>query len=90
MAEIIFRPICSECKNLIFSNIDINYGSEELMYEESDERYRKIHFMVDKPTISPPFCPYCGAYFSSIQMPTKIPFKNDIGLMKADMRGETE
>lgn len=62
-ASILFRPICSKCKNILYEKIDcIN-----IKYKNS--------FVTDY-TIVPHKCPYCNTPFENIEIPTTLPFEN--------------
>lgn len=69
MAEILFRPVCSKCNNQLHLLIDCE---EETIPIDNDP-----HFMRYKDYyITPKSCPYCGEYFTSIEMPGSVPFDN--------------
>ena len=57
-AKILFRPICSHCKNIVKEQIEC----------------RKDMF---DTFISPLKCDYCGRIFTSIEIPTSLPFNNE-------------
>lgn len=78
MAAILFRPVCSKCDKQLHLLIDCKEeaiaidNAPQSMY---DEDYR----------ITPERCPYCGEYFTSIQMPTSVPFDNRLPLLSERM-----
>lgn len=63
MAEILFRPVCSKCRTELHSIID----------------YQGINFrgFIDG-VVEPGRCPYCDAWFTSIEMPARLPFDNTL------------
>lgn len=62
-ASIIFRPICSKCKHIIYEDVDyIEYPV-----------HSKLGWFKDY-SITPKECPYCGIRFNKIEMPTSLPF----------------
>ena len=64
-ASILFRPICSKCKNIIYGKIDcINI------------KYDKC--FVSDYYIVPEKCPHCNTPFENIEIPTKLPFNTNI------------
>lgn len=62
LAEITFLPVCSRCRKII---------NKEIKYEEhyAGSSFYKVH------EISPFTCPTCNAFFTSISMPQRLPFK---------------
>ena len=66
ITSILFMPVCTKCLKIIWQEIDgrqsvdIICGSPRLMSATYD--------------ISPDKCPHCGALFSNITIPTKLPF----------------
>jgi len=74
MAEILFRPVCSNCNHQIHDLI---------AYEEHTipiEGYNSLILSYKDYSISPTRCPYCGEYFTSIEMPGSVPFNNRLSL----------
>lgn len=70
-AEISYLPVCTNCKNIIFDVIDIEYPNE-YYYEDGSGRHR----LIQEFEIKPHKCKHCGRVFTSIQIPTKLPFDN--------------
>ena len=72
-ASITLVPACSRCHNIIY-NPAINYKEEE-------DRYRidgmMAHYLAKNFTIEPYSCPYCGARFTTIMIPTKFPLQTE-------------
>lgn len=66
MAEINFLPVCSNCNKVIHGEID---------YEEIDTMDIRL-FIHKHWEITPRICPYCGEFFETITMPTKLPFRS--------------
>lgn len=64
MARIEFRPMCSECKQIIFKRVDI------CTYDTDGE----YCILPGDITVDPYRCPNCGAPFDKIVMATKLPF----------------
>ena len=61
MAEILFRPICSKCRRELNSVID----------------YQGDNFIgIRGGFVEPGRCPYCDAWFTGIEIPTRLPFDN--------------
>ena len=78
MASILFRPICSKCGKQLHLLIDCK--EETIAIDNSPQ------FMYDKDyRITPECCPYCKEYFTSIQMPTSVPFDNSLLLLSERM-----
>ena len=71
MAAVLFRPVCSKCDNQLHLLIDYE---EEAITDVPPFVYRKDYH------ITPERCPYCGEYFTSIEMPGSIPFDNRLPL----------
>lgn len=69
MAEIRFEPICSNCGKRIFGMISLDC-IQATIYSEPTKTYKRDQ------SISPCQCPYCGERFSSIVMPTQLPYDN--------------
>jgi len=83
MAAILFRPVCSKCDNQLHLLIDCE---EETIVTDIDNapHYRYL----DKDyKITPKCCPYCGEYFTDIQMPVSVPFDNRLPLHLLDKKG---
>ena len=60
-AEIVFRPTCSKCRNIIYGNVDVQYSNcGDVLVKESH--------------IEPEQCPHCGRIFTRIVIPSKLPF----------------
>ena len=66
-ASILFRPVCSKCRGLLYRTIDF------IEYPAQIENYKGAILPTDFDII-PNKCPYCNASFESIEMPTKLPF----------------
>ena len=66
IASIMFMPVCTECWNIIFQEIDVQQSSGIVR-----DSPRLIY---PKYAISPDKCPHCGALFNNITIPTKLPF----------------
>ncbi len=66
IASIMFMPVCTKCLKIIrkridaWQSVDMVCGSPKIVNAAYD--------------ISPDECPYCGALFNNITMPTKLPF----------------
>lgn len=60
-AYINFLPVCSRCRKII----DRTIGIDEMQYG------------VPYSDISPRVCPNCGAIFTTIHIPTRLPFTED-------------
>ena len=73
MAEILFRPVCSNCNNQIHQLIEYD---EEISEIDGNPRFRQC----ERYYITPKSCPYCGEFFTRIEMPTKLPFDNHLSL----------
>ena len=69
MAAILFRPVCGKCDKQLHLLIDCE---EQTIVIHNDPRFmhRKDYH------ITPTRCPYCGEYFTSIEMPGSVPFDN--------------
>ena len=74
MADILFRPICSNCHCVIDETVDY------IQYEDLD------HWDKECPMyhIIPYRCNNCGSVFDSIEIPTKLPFHLSVDLSKGD------
>ena len=68
-ASIVFRPICSHCGRSIV-NTEIDYVQEDYILSTA----KQIHF---SGYIKPERCPFCKAFFTSIEMPTSLPYTRD-------------
>ena len=66
IASIVFRPICSKCKHLIYEEIDY------IEYPIQINNYKKC--LSNDYEIIPNKCPHCNTPFESIEIPTKLPF----------------
>ena len=69
MAEILFKPICSECGKEIKAEID---------YKRTDLKVIHMPDIIPNKEISPWCCPNCLSIFNRIVMPTKLPFDNSV------------
>ena len=68
-AEIHFAPICSRCGAVLYrKKIDIELEDLDLLGCES------LSFMPQIARITPDRCPCCGAVFTLIQAPAKLPY----------------
>lgn len=70
MAKILFRPVCSNCNNQIYQLIE--YEANMIPIDGDSH----ILYCKDCYCITPTRCPYCGEYFTSIEMPGSLPFDN--------------
>ena len=67
-ASIRFLPVCSACKKVLFwETIDVAKYVNEFEHDHSP-------WYAGQDVIEPEKCPYCGAFFNQIEMPTKLPF----------------
>jgi len=67
LAQILFRPTCSNCKKQLFGIIDYEYDTGALSAD----------FIKDRGHVEPNCCPYCGEWFDSIEMPgPNLPYEN--------------
>ena len=64
LAKILFRPMCGECGRELNSVVDY-----QRVY------FRGLEGLVDG-FVEPGRCPYCGAFFTGMEMPTRLPFDN--------------
>ena len=71
-AEIHFLPVCSHCGVVLWGEL-INY---EPVFEEPEKDDYKIKFQCGHE-IKPYMCKNCGALFTSIHMPLKLPFDTE-------------
>ena len=77
-AEIHFAPICSNCGNVIFE--EINFIGDETFYSDNRVICNMNH------TIVPHKCPKCGHIFTRIIMPCKLPYTyENLKLKKATL-----
>lgn len=61
MANIVFTPMCSECRGLLF---DVEIG---ITTEYMDDLYHETYpYTQGYPEIHPFKCPYCGKVFKNI------------------------
>lgn len=67
MAEINFLPVCSNCRTILDDQL--------IDLAENVTLHGQPAYAVKDYSIVPRFCPKCREYFSSITMPTKIPFQ---------------
>ena len=70
MASILFRPVCSECRKVLYEIIDCT--KSPLL----DEKGYKRSFL-NGFTITPERCPFCGIQFDSVEIPIRLPFNNE-------------
>lgn len=76
MATIDFLPVCSHCHQVLWGE---TIGVEE---RRETVKLRRIDAPDDKPTmydylhrdVYPYRCPYCNEVFTSIAMPTDLPY----------------
>ena len=66
IASILFRPICSKCKHILYT--EINCSEYPILTNYYSGCYLGYY------EITPEKCPYCNAIFNNIEMPTKLPF----------------
>ena len=62
-AEIVFMPVCSECRKIIPGTVNCTY-STRLSIADSI-RYGEYE-------ITPTVCPWCGKRFTRISIPTNL------------------
>lgn len=69
MADIVFAPICSNCGLPIYMDIEV----EDLDYMKDvfNPKSKILHHI----QISPSVCPNCGAHFTLVKMPTRLPYE---------------
>lgn len=72
MADIEFLPVCSNCGQIIYEIIDIEYSNNEI----DDCRPNKNKYLFKESYITPFMCPYCNRQFTGIIIPSKLPFDN--------------
>lgn len=72
MADILFKPICSNCGKLLDETVDCVEWDDLIVKDEFLEKYssKKIGFYM----INPYCCPWCGAKFDRVKMHTKLPY----------------
>lgn len=76
MANIIFRPVCSNCENILWGQtIDINRDSDLLEWKD---HIIKSSGYFDK--ITPNVCPYCKEPIRAFIISNKFPI-NDTDLL---------
>ena len=66
IASILFMPVCTKCLKIIWQEIN---GGQSVDVICDSPRLRMPTY-----DISPDKCPYCGAWFNNITIPTKLPF----------------
>ena len=64
MAQILFRPTCSNCGKQLY---------EIISYEKQSALFCAALF---ERGIEPEICPYCKEVFDSIEIPCSLPFDN--------------
>lgn len=64
MADILFRPICSNCKCIIEEPVDYVHWEDNYHWEAEYPMHQIIPYK----------CKNCGSIFDSIEIPTKLPF----------------
>ena len=69
MAEIHFMPVCSNCGTILTDMVYVDAEAEPIPYA-NDDLYAPMYVEVH-----PRRCPRCNHIFSSILMPTKLPFR---------------
>lgn len=69
MAEIYFMPVCSNCGAILTRMVYIAAEAESVPYA-NDELYAPMNVEVH-----PRRCPRCNHRFTSILMPTQLPFR---------------
>lgn len=67
MAEIFFKPICTNCGNELCGVIDYVY---EESFVDPDPHMDK------RGRVDPEYCPYCNEHFTCIKIPNSLPFVN--------------
>lgn len=65
MAEIIFLPVCSNCKSILWGE-EINVNT---VYNSVCLGNGKV-LSIPEPIVSPYVCKYCGSVFQSVNTPT--------------------
>ena len=75
-ATISFLPVCSECKIVIWREINCvrNDEADRLLPLGEKENSRII---IPDYVVTPEHCPNCGAVFTGISIPTRLPFDNN-------------
>lgn len=72
-ASITFVPACSRCHNIIYT--------PAINYKEEDDRFNIdgaiTHYLAKDYIIEPFSCPFCGARFTTIMIPTKFPLQTE-------------
>lgn len=77
MADIQFRPVCSNCNSIINDTVNL----ETQLYMAGYRQRRRC-------IVRPGFCLKCGEPFEKIIMPTKLPFEPE--MLEVYMRGEKD
>ena len=73
-AKILFLPVCSKCRQIIYDTIDYKTEVAGLIRVNiHNPDIKEIRAMPAK-LIFPHQCKNCGAVFENITMPTKLPF----------------
>ena len=72
MAEIVFRPVCSACGEVLYCDVSITDSWLELTANYKEPWKTK------SVSIEPICCPYCGKTFEKIVMPTRLPYHTNI------------
>lgn len=65
MAQILFRPMCSNCGKQLY---------EIISYEKQETLFGAALF--ERGSIEPDICPYCKEMFDSIEIHWSLPFDN--------------
>lgn len=68
MAEINFLPVCSNCHRILY---DREIGVET---DIINNEVKPLPMKIPYSRITPYKCRYCGEYFETVTMPTKLPF----------------
>ena len=73
-ASIQFLPVCSACKKVLFwETIDVVKYVNAFEHDHKDSHIPSLWYAGQDVT-EPEKCPYCGAFFDQVEMPTKLPF----------------
>ena len=81
MADIQFRPVCSNCNSIINDTVNLETYNLETYVTGQDCMQRRSCF------VRPSFCSKCGELFERIIMPTRLPFEPE--MLDVYMRGDS-
>ena len=71
-ATISYLPVCTNCNTIIWDKIDYKEPDLEIEQNSRHLNYSALH----SGEVQPRKCVNCGAIFTSIEIPTKLPFDN--------------